>query len=241
MNPTQDPNNSTPEAQPSWLAGLLTDKDRFRSWIASAAGTAAQPVSSDDRYDLTDKGRQLLEGLALPADESADTYPAVLRGAALYLERHGWIQGSYYDGTSGVFTPPACSVGAIGMVCYGGPVDAPAQMFGHEGWVDFEQAIAHLDGFLLAEAGCQAYDFNDARGRTLDEVTHALRQAASTPSEQVQAALAAQHGNGSHEPGTDDSCKECLRACCCGTAVAGADIYCVHCEREEQLDLMAGR
>ncbi|WP_449369306.1 DUF6197 family protein, partial [Actinoplanes awajinensis] len=94
------------------------------------------------------------------------------------------------------FTPPACTVGAIGMVCYGGPVDAPAQMFDDPHWVDFEQALAHLDGYLLAEAGCQAYDFNDARGRTLDEVTRMLRRAASTPAEQIQDALQLQHANG---------------------------------------------
>ena len=38
----------------------------------------------------------------------------------------------------------------------------------------------NLDGWMLAEAGCQSYEFNDARGRTVDEVTHALRRAAST-------------------------------------------------------------
>ncbi|MFI1995713.1 hypothetical protein [Actinoplanes sp. NPDC020271] len=172
----------------------------------------------------------------LPADESADTYPTVLQSAALYLERHGWIQGAYFDATARVFTPAACMVGAVGIVCYGGPVEAPAQMFEHDGYVDFEQAIAHLDGYLLAEAGCQSYDFNDTRGRTLDEVTHALRQAASTPAEQIQAALEAQHGNGSHEPGTDKTCKECQRVCCCNFM----SDKCVHCEHEDLRDLLLG-
>ncbi|WP_449369304.1 DUF6197 family protein, partial [Actinoplanes awajinensis] len=125
-------NNATPE--PSAFTEMLTDTDRFQSWIASATSTGTDPLASQDRYDLTEKGQQLLQGLDLPGDESADTHSTVLRSAALYLERHGWIQGSYYDATSGVFTPPACTVGAIGMVCYGGPVDAPAQMFDDPHW-----------------------------------------------------------------------------------------------------------
>ncbi|MGI5182320.1 DUF6197 family protein [Dactylosporangium sp. CA-152071] len=62
-----------------------------------------------------------------------------LRDTTLYLQRHGWNQGEYYDATCVRFTPPACLVGAVGIVCYGGPVDAPALNFG-DPWLDI-----HLD------------------------------------------------------------------------------------------------
>ncbi len=65
------------------------------------------------------------DGYSVPS-ERAVTPAATLRATALYLDRHGWCQGSYYDATAVCFTPAACLVGAIGMVCYGGPVDAPA-------------------------------------------------------------------------------------------------------------------
>jgi len=113
----------------------------------------------------------------------------VLLDAATYLERYGWITGAYYDGTSGSFTPPACMVGAIGMVCYGGPVDAPAQHFDDPGFLDFEEAVLHLDRWLLVEDGTESYEFNDARGRTLADVTHVLRRAAAVPAEELIDAL----------------------------------------------------
>jgi hypothetical protein len=72
-------------------------------------------------------------------------------------------------------------VGAIGMVCYGGPVDAPAQQFGHPGFGLFEAALACLDGYLSRTAGDElytAYEFNDARDRTVVDVLHALIAAA---------------------------------------------------------------
>jgi hypothetical protein len=123
----------------------------------------------------------------IPADPvGVETTPArVLRNAALYLERHGWIQGAYYDGTSGVFTPAACLVGAIGMVCYGGPVDAPAQHFDDPGFLDFEEAVLHLDRYLLVEDGSESYEFNDAKGRRVADVTYVLRQAADTSAEEL--------------------------------------------------------
>src|SRR5256885_13019108 len=71
-----------------------------------------------------------------------------LRDAGSYLTRHGWVQGSYYDQTAQGFTPAACLVGAIGSVCYGGPVDAPAQHFHAPGFAEFEAAVAFLDRYL---------------------------------------------------------------------------------------------
>ena len=76
-----------------------------------------------------------------------------LRDAALYLTRHGWVQGAQYDQTAVCFTPAACLVGAIGMVCYGGPVEAPAQHFGTPEFDAFEAAVSYLDGYLSREYG----------------------------------------------------------------------------------------
>jgi hypothetical protein len=121
----------------------------------------------------------------------SSTATLVLRSAALYLERHGWIQGSYYDTTSQVFTPAACLVGAIGMVCYGGPVDAPAQHFDDPGYLDFEEALLHLDRYLLVEDGSESYEFNDANGRRVEDVLHVLREAASRPAEELIDAIRA--------------------------------------------------
>ncbi|MFG3602096.1 DUF6197 family protein [Micromonospora chersina] len=118
--------------------------------------------------------------------EQVTTPARTLRDAALYLSRHGWTQGAYYDSTSGSFTPPACTVGAVGMVCYGGPVDAPAQMFDAPEFTDFEAALTYLDGYLALrfpdgqyyEGLDNTYDFNDAKGQTADEVIAVLNAAA---------------------------------------------------------------
>ena len=126
--------------------------------------------------------------LPIPVEEPGAA-AQVLRDAATYLLRHGWIQGAYYDATSPTFTPPACVVGAIGMVCYGGPVDAPAQHFDDPGFLDFEEAVLHLDRYLLAEDGSESYEFNDVKGRTLDQVVAVLRDAASRPAEELIDAL----------------------------------------------------
>src|SRR5262249_16030742 len=91
------------------------------------------------------------------------TPAATLRAAARALGRHGWGRGAYYDMTYAVFTPAACLVGAIGMVCYGGPVDAPAHNFDDPGFGDFGDAVAYLDRHLWEADEVNAYSFNDAR------------------------------------------------------------------------------
>ncbi len=145
--------------------------------------------ATTDGYVVTDAG---LHALTETDDVQAPgTAANVLRSAALYLERHGWIQGAYYDDTARVFTPAACMVGAIAMVCYGGPVDAPAQHFDDPGYLDFEEAVLHLDRYLLVHDGTEAYEFNDVRGRTADDVIRVLRQAADTPADELIDALRA--------------------------------------------------
>jgi hypothetical protein len=112
--------------------------------------------------------------------------PAVtLRAAATYIVRYGWCQGGYYEQTDRSILPAACIVAAIGMVCYGHQVDAPAMNFEDPGWGDFEAAVAWLDRYLAARYGLddnglpvEAYSFNDTRGRTVGEVIATLREAA---------------------------------------------------------------
>ncbi|MFC8618830.1 hypothetical protein ACFT9M_20790 [Micromonospora purpureochromogenes] len=112
--------------------------------------------------------------------EQVTTPARTLRDAALYLSRHGWTQGAYYDQTATCFTPAACTVGAIGMVCYGGPVDAPAQMFDAPEFADFEAALTYLDRYLceVNPYDTDTYSFNDTPGRTRAQVIATLNAAA---------------------------------------------------------------
>src|SRR4051812_31112411 len=105
----------------------------------------------------------------------------VLRNAATYLDRHGWIQGAYYDLAATVFTPAACTVGALGMVCYGGPVDAPALNDTDPNWPNFICAQDFLDEYISATTGDadSVYSYNDTPGRTRDQVVAMLTRAAA--------------------------------------------------------------
>lgn len=156
-------------------------------WLDQAE---AADAAESDVWTLTEQGHVALAG-EQTATEPPETVARVLRSAALYLERHGWIQGAYYDGRSGSFTPSACLVGAIGMVCYGGPVDAPAQHFDDPGFLDFEEAVLHLDRYLLVENSSESYEFNDAWGRTRGQVTDVLRDASTRPVEELIDAIKA--------------------------------------------------
>jgi hypothetical protein len=183
------------------LIGLFTDPVRFRRCIQQqieAIAASRQPAEPSalpaqdeaDSYVVTDAGLRVLID-TVGQSEAPGTAGPVLRNAALYLERHGWIQGAYYDQTATCFTPAACMVGAIGMVCYGGPVEAPAQMFDDPGYLDFEEAVLHLDRYLMVEDGSESYEFNDVRGRTVDDITYVLRRAAAVPADELIDALRA--------------------------------------------------
>src|SRR3954452_24451861 len=192
MHATQPQGGACPEphqtldgASQNLLAGLLTNPACFGFWLSDAVAGQVPP-NPEDGYAVTDAGLAALtesEAEDVPATEAPGTAARVLRSAALYLERYGWIQGSYYDGTSAMFTPPACLVGAIGVACYGGLVDAPAQHFDDPGFLDFEEALLHLDRYLLVEDSSESYEFNDVRGRTVDQVTEMLRNAAARPAD----------------------------------------------------------
>jgi hypothetical protein len=162
--------------------GRLPSPDGFTAWCTKQA-------NDPDGYVVTESRLRALDE-AIPGEAPGAAAP-VLRNAALYLERHGWITGAYYDSTSQSFTPAACMVGAIGMVCYGGPVDAPAQHFDDPGFLDFEEAVLHLDRYLLAEDGSESYEFNDARGRRVEDVCRVLRDAASRPADELIDAIRA--------------------------------------------------
>jgi hypothetical protein len=154
----------------------------FYRWVNGTPDTR-------DGYVLTDAAHEALAYGGTNDSDAPGAPASVLQSAARYLERYGWIQGAYYDMTSELFTPAACMVGAIGMVCYGGPVEAPAQHFDDPGYLDFEEAVLHLDRYLMVEDGSESYEFNDAKGRQLADVLRVLRQAADTPADELIAAL----------------------------------------------------
>ncbi|MEV8508108.1 hypothetical protein AB0368_25270 [Actinoplanes sp. NPDC051475] len=180
------PVRADPDPDPRVPHIVCVDQSACAACFATDEPTAAHPVilpdsAEPDGYVVTDAG---LKALA-DTGGAPGTVGSVLRSAALYLERHGWVQGAYYDPTATIFTPAADMAGAIGMVCYGGPVEAPAQHFDDPGFLDFEEAVLHLDRFLLAENGSESYEFNDAKGRTVEQVTDVLRQAAARSAEEL--------------------------------------------------------
>jgi hypothetical protein len=145
------------------------------------------------------------EQVSAPADtttpgtgDTSATPARVLRDAASYLSRHGWVQGSYYDQTATVFTPAACLVGAIGMVCYGGPVDAPALHHDAPGWSDFDSAVSYLDEELTDEYGMDVYTWNDTPGRNAADVIATLYEMADLCG--IETSIRAVYTGGSTEP-----------------------------------------
>jgi hypothetical protein len=121
----------------------------------------------------------LFPAAAEPVADVSVTPARTLRATARYLARYGWVQGCHYDASATVFTPAACLVGALGMVCYGGPVDTPARNYEDPGWQDFDEALSYLNDHLSSRwYATDAYLFNDAKGRTRTEVLDVLYEAA---------------------------------------------------------------
>lgn len=126
---------------------------------------------------------------AAPADLT-DTPAAVLRRAALYLERHGWCQHVYYDRSKNglaTSTPPADVLGAIGMAVYGGPLlDVMDQ--DRRGSAVFYAAYGALCHFLAATGRIDSptapswlwtpAEWNDYPTTTKTDVIRALLRAA---------------------------------------------------------------
>ncbi|MEV6493725.1 hypothetical protein AB0M20_34665 [Actinoplanes sp. NPDC051633] len=278
-----DPISITLDQFAAYLNGTVTD-EQLRASIASATDPATSrqtppEMAEDVGYTVTETGGRVLDAaptaeapaavapaVEAPAVEAPGTAASVLRSAAVYLERHGWIQGAYYDPSATVFTPAADMAGAIGMVCYGGPVEAPAQHFDDPGFLDFEEAMLHLDRFLLVENGSQSYEFNDAKGRRAEDVIGVLREAAARPAEELIDALRVIDTEdadratlvrllipcgwrepvdqpmvhvGQHVPGSRWGCPRCQAECFCLDG-----IQCVHCvlqfEQDATDDLIPG-
>src|SRR4051794_26685153 len=101
MHATQPQGGACPEPRPTLdgapqnlLAGLLTNPARFGSWLSNAVGGQAQPAPEKAGYVVPQPGLAALtesEPQDVPATEAPGTAASVLRSAARYLERYGWI------------------------------------------------------------------------------------------------------------------------------------------------------
>ncbi len=115
------------------------------------------------------------------------TLADVLRGAARYLQLHGWTQGQFFDLTGGTpdAFPPACVAGAISIAASGHCVAHPYTDLGDEAADDAIRATRTLAAYLDPDYASRETsaidvvgDWNDASGRTLAEVLDALTAAA---------------------------------------------------------------
>ena len=122
------------------------------------------------------------------ADRSVVTPADILRGAAHYLETHGWQRGDYYaDDTP---FPSACAMGAIGMAAHGTRLAVPTHCAAPAAR-EFRLAFHCLIGYL-ADLGAIAphgddewgtdpttvYDWNDYDDPSAANVIATLRAAA---------------------------------------------------------------
>jgi hypothetical protein len=127
----------------------------------------------------------------LTSDLGTGMTPAeLLRGAALYLTRHGWLQGDFFDLLAEAAFPPACSLGAINICAHGRPIlgsdDTAEDAHTDAAIRAIRMFAASLDPEYAATAGTPygtsaidvVSDWNDHDGRTLDDVITALTDAA---------------------------------------------------------------
>jgi hypothetical protein len=117
-----------------------------------------------------------------------DVTPAqTLRGAALYVQRHGWTQHHYYWRTPGKL-PAACALGAIGMAAHGQALDNP-QDITLPAWLAFHGAYETLNDYLELGGHYTVLDedlfdqssignWNDHTDQTAEQVIAALHAAA---------------------------------------------------------------
>jgi hypothetical protein len=126
--------------------------------------------------------------------DTALTPADLLRGAALYLQRHGWTKGQFFDqlaATNGPFLP-ACASGAIMTAAHGQCV--PNGIIAHDETTNPDAAAAARAMRVFANWLNNGYipldqypvssidvigDWNDDKGRTLDDVVQALNDAAN--------------------------------------------------------------
>ena len=84
-----------------------------------------------------------------PTGFTVEVTPAViLRGAARYLETHGWTQGDYYATIAEDPFPAACADGAIGMAAYGYRWPFPGDNHTDLGYRDYTRALDCLLDYL---------------------------------------------------------------------------------------------
>jgi hypothetical protein len=123
-----------------------------------------------------------------------DSTPAdLLRGAAIYLQRHGWTQHQFFellDDSDGPFLP-ACASGAIMTAAYGHclgniVVDHDDEPEAAAAMAAMRVLADYLDGGYIPNEGYQVSaidvigDWNDDTDRTVTEVVDALNDAADT-------------------------------------------------------------
>ena len=129
------------------------------------------------------------------ADPSVVTPADILRGAADYLETHGWTQQVYYGGAAADVFPPACADGAIGMAAYGYCSVVPCDNTTDPGYRDYNRAIDYMANYLHAIGAAAPIDpigdgneviefspdhlaWNDTTGQSAESVIATLRAAA---------------------------------------------------------------
>jgi hypothetical protein len=142
------------------------------------------------------------QNLTAPAADTDDftviTPADILRGAATYLETHGWTQHVYYapepgynDGRPCQPFPPACADGALGMATYGYRSFIPSDNLGNPAFPLYRDAADFLGDYLertehtltlkLASddwAVADLFTWNDTDGQTAEHVIATLRAAA---------------------------------------------------------------
>ena len=115
----------------------------------------------------------------------------LLRGAALYLTRHGWEQGEFFDLMFEDAFPPACSLGAINICAHGRPIlcsDDAAEDPNTDAAIRAMRVLAaYLDPDYVQNVDIFAYvgsaidivsGWNDHEDRTMAEVIETLTDAA---------------------------------------------------------------
>ncbi|MFB6396180.1 DUF6197 family protein [Polymorphospora lycopeni] len=119
---------------------------------------------------------------------TGDTTPAdLLRGAALYIERHGWNQGAFFQLPTRHRLAPACAMGALRIAATGTTdsiilddvftqVLAAQAILANHLEPDYDHTT-DLEADLNFEV---ISDWNDDGDRTAAEVVTALRDAADT-------------------------------------------------------------
>ncbi|MFH9813454.1 hypothetical protein ACH4NI_35480 [Streptomyces olivaceus] len=107
----------------------------------------------------------------------------VLDRAADHINRVGWIQDEWWEGTPPDLYPEAVSVDADSALA----VAAGAEPFAPDSGLTTEQAFVYhaAADALRRHVGCGLILWNDKPGRTQAEVTAVMRAAAASQREQV--------------------------------------------------------